>query len=162
MSYEFESPLPPKEQSVHTRDLPDWAYLKAHETLAEDGEPCPYPEMVGRVGKALVASPPVVVPDELDQLLADLDGPSYETKQAALNLFKAAFGDDANLADACLGLRMACNGAADPIHPEELERGVAALRARLATWTPPHGPKWARLDAAFREMVEATLAEVAP
>lgn len=45
---------PKKYYSVHTRDLPDEIYLAAHESLSEDGDYCPYPELVGRVGRALM------------------------------------------------------------------------------------------------------------
>lgn len=44
---------PPKKfYSVHTRDLPDEVYLAAHESLSEDGDYCPYPELVASVARA--------------------------------------------------------------------------------------------------------------
>lgn len=44
----------PENYSVHTRDLPDDIYRAAHESLREDEDWCPYPELVGRVGRALM------------------------------------------------------------------------------------------------------------
>lgn len=63
------------------------------------------------------------------------------------------------LLELCLDLRMAHNGSADPISPEETAAAIAYLRYRLATWTPST-PSSARFDAAVRELVEATIAEV--
>ena len=160
---EFDPPLPPKEQSVHTRDLPYWAYLKAHITLAEDGEPCPYPEMVGRVGKAILTSAPVVVPDELGMLLSDIDNPS-ERKAARLRAlldFEAAFGRDATLLDGCLTLRMSDWGSSEPPLEDERRRAmIAALRERLATWEKRSTPIQAKFDDLVRQLVVATLEEI--
>lgn len=81
-------------------------------------------------------------------------------RQAALVEFAAAFGEEATLLDACLGLRMACSGAADPVRDEDKLRMLDALRARLDTWQPSHHPKWEAFDEAVRQLVVATLAEV--
>lgn len=98
--------------------------------------------------------------DDLDTLLSDMDSPEHADKQAALTQFKAVFGDDATLMDACLGLRMACNGSGDPIPDEERDKCLSALEGRLRTWTPPLGPQWAAFDEAVRQVVIATLVEV--
>lgn len=148
---------PPKEQSCHTRDLADWAYQRAHEVLAEEGEPCPYPEMVARVARCLRRDPAPAVEDafaDLERSIEDLP-----RRQAALDQFKAAFGKDATLLDACLDLRMACSGACDPISDEGRATQVAALEVRLAVWEP-RGEPWRRFDEAVRELVRATIAEV--
>jgi hypothetical protein len=156
-------PLPPKEQSVHTKDLPDWAYLKAHKTLAEDGEPCPHPEIVGRVGKALLTSTPIVVPDELDMLLSDIDNPTERKAarlQALLN-FEAAFGRDATLLDGCLTLRMSDWGATEPPLPDDRRKAmITALRERLATWEERSTPIRSKFDDLVRQLVVATLEEI--
>ena len=78
----------------------------------------------------------------------------------AFDLCLAAFGKDTTLLDACLMLRAACDGSADPISEAERDQCVEALRARLDVWEPPVLPKGARFDAAVRELVEATIAEV--
>lgn len=95
-----------------------------------------------------------------DALCDDSQGAAHSLKQEALDQFKAAFGQDATLLDACLELRMACNGAGDPLLPGEKPKMLAALRARLNTWSPSLSSNRARFDAAVRELVTATLLEV--
>lgn len=84
---------------------------------------------------------------------------STDSKQVALTQYKAVFGD-ATLMDACLDLRMACNGSGDPIPNEEKDKQMSALEGRLKAWTPSHGPQWAEFDEAVRQVVIATLVEV--
>lgn len=48
-----ENVIPNKNYSVHTRDIPDWAYIEAHESLREDAY-CPYPAVVATVARALI------------------------------------------------------------------------------------------------------------
>lgn len=98
-------------------------------------------------------------PDNIDTLLSDIDSPKQSAKQAALTQFKAAFGNEATLMDACLGLRMACNGAGDPISGEEKDKQMSALEARLRTWDSPYAHR-AAFDDAVRQVIVATLIEV--
>lgn len=160
ITYPFKSLLPPKEQSTHTRDLPDWAYIKAHETLAEDGELCPHPEMVGRVGKALLTSAPVV-PDEFD-MLSDI-GSSTERDAARLRgfqNFRAAFKGKTIL-EGCLYLRMSDWGATEPpLEDDERAEMIAALRERLTLWEKSSDPMRSKFDNLVRQLIVATLEEI--
>lgn len=64
-----------------------------------------------------------------------------------------------NLLEICLDLRMAHNGSADPISPEETDAALAYLRHRLATWTP-RAKVWAQFDDAVFALTWATITEV--
>lgn len=46
--------MPNKDQSCHTKDLPDWAYSDAHKALGVDGEWCPHSDLVASVARALI------------------------------------------------------------------------------------------------------------
>lgn len=51
-----EETPPDKRYSCHTRDLPDDVYLAAHNALNTDGGWCPYSEVVGAVGRAIMSA----------------------------------------------------------------------------------------------------------
>lgn len=36
------------------RDIPEWAWEMANKTLSEDGEECPYGDLIERVARALI------------------------------------------------------------------------------------------------------------
>lgn len=98
--------------------------------------------------------------NDLDDLTHEVMRETHLPAQRALNAFKDAFGSDETLLSACLRIRMAHTGAADPIPYHQREAMIRALDLRLATWYPSQNPGRARFDAAVRELIEATLAEV--
>lgn len=65
----------------------------------------------------------------------------------------------ATLPGICMGVRSACNGAADPWEPSFLREVRNMLAARLATWEPwgQSGPT-EDMDEAVRRMVIAAIA----
>lgn len=104
------------------------------------------------------------VEEIIEEWMSEVDGPSpaMEARLRAGRQFEAAFGRHVTLPDGCLWLRMAKTGAGDPLSPDAVEAMLQALEARLAAWTPSYSPTVAKFDEAVRQLVIATIDEVAP
>lgn len=64
------------------------------------------------------------------------------------------------LPEVCLRLRMACNGAADPLPDGEVDQVCSYLQKRVSNWRPSVTGSAEMLDSAIRILVLATLIEV--
>lgn len=82
-----------------------------------------------------------------------------EGRRAACAEQYRLFPDYAMLPEICINLRMAMNGAGDPLDHARVLSTLAMLRQRLLWWE--EGPVYSQgVDDAVRALVSATLAEV--